>query len=255
MELKKLCGTLFVYNGIKQDYCFEEAIHSLRYVCDYCVILDAGSDDGTAEKLKQFEDDKSMVIYLTPDDWKSKQGREKLSYFTNICIRKAQELGYDYQFNLQADEVLHEDSKWDIREAISLGEEAYFVTRQNLWGDPYHKLCVPQSRKPVSTQIIRLTKTEYRSVDDAESVYAPASMDYINLINIFHMGFVRDKVKHLEKIRHIQDDVFLMDHDKRIDGMEKFDPWAFGFTEDDVSCIDTDLPIFVNKWAIERDIM
>ena len=86
MSKQSLGGTLFCYNGIKHDYCISEAINSLKALCDEIVLLDAGSDDGTAELMQSFADEKTKVICLPKEEWNRHQGREKLAYFTNIAI-------------------------------------------------------------------------------------------------------------------------------------------------------------------------
>lgn len=250
---KFLAGTLFVHNGLSQDYSYHAAIESLQALCDHVIVVDAGSNDGTYEDILTLKNDKTTIIRLTYEDWVNQRGREKLNYFTNVAIERAQEMGFEWQINLQADEVIHEDSFPYIRKAIELDEEAYLVTRINLWGSPYTMLNVPQRRKPVSTQICRLTKTNYRSVGDAESIGAPACPDFINKINFFHTGFVRDRVKHIQKIKHIQRDVFLIDYDKRADISDTFNPWQWGFDRSDVVPIEGTLPKFVEQWAKQRD--
>ena len=111
-------------------------------------------------------------------------------------------------------------------------------------------LNVPQNRKPCSTCVNRLAKSHYRSVDDGENVATNgASLDFINLIEIFHMGFVRDSEKHIAKIKEIQGNIFGMDYDKRADLKPEFDWKDWGFTHDDLIHIPKPLPVYLYKWV------
>lgn len=250
---KKLAGILFIRNGVLLDYCFEEAIKSLQAFCDIVIVVEAGSTDDTFEKIESIQDEKTIILRCNKEMWEEKKGREKLSYFTNIGIDYAERNGYEYIFNLQGDEVTHEDSFKYIKQAVNLSEEGYLISRINLWGSSKKMLNVPQNRKPVSTVICRLAKSNYRSYDDAESINCPASLDFINKIEIFHMGFVRDKTKHIEKIKEIQGNIFQMDVDKRAVESNEFKAWDWGFTKDDVIPIEKELPIFIKGWATKRD--
>ena len=248
-----LGGSLFVFNSISQDYCLSEAVASLKYLCDNVVILDAGSDDGTADMVKSFEDEKTQVILLPNSMWHSQQGREKLSYFTNIAINA---LDMDWNINLQADEAIHEGCFDTIRKAIEEpNAEGYWVSRINLWGNSQHYLDVPDERKPVGDKIIRLCKTKYQSIDDAQSIHCPnADWKFVDDIKIYHMGFIRNKYIHCKKIKHMLVDVFQMgENDKKVDAMEGvFDPWVH-FSKEDVKPIQEPLPVFVQEWAKKRD--
>lgn len=249
-----LAGTLIVYNGIKSDYCFVEAVNSLKDACDLVIIVDCGSSDGTQSILATLIDSKTKIINFSTEEWFRQQGREKLAYFTNKAIKEAKREGFEWQFNLQADEVIHEDSIPFIRAAIEKNNEGYWVRRINLWGNSQYQLNVPIERMPVSPQIIRLCKTNYLSIDDAESINCPASIDFFNEIRIYHMGFVRDKFKHIEKIKHIQKDIFLMDYDKRVDSMPQgFEPLSMGFSRQDLIPIEEKLPKYIREWAAVRD--
>lgn len=248
-----LGGSTFVYNGIKQDYCFLETLDCLATLCDEVSIC-YGGDDGTLEAVDSWIKTKKQArvigIKFSKEEWDGQKGREKLSYFSNKAIEK---LSTDWNIYIQADEVLSERSFEFVREAIKKDAPAFLVTRHNLWGSPLTMLNVPQERKPCSTEVIRLARVEYRCVGDAESLgnMPYCSDEFLSHIRIFHMGFVRNPVKHLEKIRHIQDEVFLIDHDKRIDGMEKFDPFVF-FSTEDLIPIPEPLPIFIQEWAKQR---
>lgn len=250
-----LAGTLFVYNGKSQDYCFMEAIASLREFCDYVVVCDAGSDDGTLEEIISVygEHGQTSIIACDKSEWDAKRGKEKLNFFTNKAIEMAEMMGFDYQFNLQADEIVHEKSYDAIWDAIATGDEAFQSRRVNLWGSPYTQLrVVPPKQLPCSEVILRLAKTKYRSQGDAESLAAhTARTDFIEKIRMYHMGFVRDKKIHVEKIRHVQKDVFLVEPDKKLEGMEVFDPWRW-FERTDVVPITESLPQIIQKWAADR---
>lgn len=246
-----LGGATFIYNGEQQDYCWRETIDCLLELCDQVVVCDAGSTDGTQQLILERYSGKVDIISMLPEQWNMQQGREKLSHFSNIAIRH---LNTDWFFYLQADEIIHENSFDFIREAITFDNiDGYLVRRHNLWRDPLHRLNVPQERKPCSTEVIRLARRGHYCVGDAESLAVNNVHTYgdINNMEIFHMGFVRDKKKHLEKIRHMQDEVFLIEHDKRIDGMETFNSYAW-FDDNDIVPIGKPLPRFIQQWSRDR---
>lgn len=250
---KKLAGVIFVHNAISQDYCYKQAIQSLLSFCDHVFILDAGSTDGTMQKIKEYVPRETITVILTTNDtWEAQKGKEKLSYFTNMAIESAQRAGYEYVFSLQADEILHEKSYAAVRKAVEEGEEAYAVSRINLWGSPFHKLIVPQEKKPCSTTIVRLAKSSYRAYDDAESLNSRASLKFHDEIRIYHMGFVRKREVMVNKIKHMQEKVFGMDSDPKLKGMVIFDPWKWFSKEEDVELINEPLPEVIKGWAEAR---
>lgn len=248
----KLAGTLFVFNGHKFDYCFMEAIKCLIEFCDYVIVV-AGGDDGTYENVCTLSGENIKIIKITQEEWDAHHGKEKLSYFTNIAIQEADRMGFEYQFNLQADEIVHEKSYGEIRKAVGLGANAYFCTRINLWESPYLKLNVPQERKPCSTEIVRLAKVCYRSYDDAENIAAhDPDVYFLNGIRIYHMGFVRKQEVMKSKIINMQCNVFGMaDYDKKLDQSDTFNPKLW-FDGDDLEVIDEPLPKIIQEWAKQR---
>lgn len=252
---KKLAGTLFIRNGIEHDYCFVEATKCLTEFCDHVFVVDAGSDDGTKEVLLKMNPDKITLIFR--NDWEEVKGKEKLNFFTNIAIKKAQEEGYEYQFNLQADEIISEKSYAEIRKAISDGDEGYMCKRINLWASPYMQLDVPLNRMPCSTSIVRLAKTKYRSYDDAENVGVPLVNTYFEGgIRIYHMGFVRKREVMKSKIINMQCNVFGMEHyDAKLDQAEIFNPDLWFNPQTDLRPIDEPLPKLIQQWAKERLVL
>lgn len=249
-----LGGTLFIYNGKSQDYCYMEAIKCLKDLCDVVVVVDAGSTDSTQDDLATINGGNCGVTYLDGKEWSEQKGKEKLNYFSNVALDILTGCAHiDYFCNLQGDEIIHEDSFPFIRQAMETGAEGFLTRRHNLWRDPYHQLNVVQSRKPCSTEIIRLAKPTHRSVGDAESLECqPFNLEFLDKIEIYHMGFVRNPFIMKKKIIHMQEEVFQMgQHDKKLDLAENFQPMDY-FNEDDLIQIKKPLPKYVQKWAADR---
>ena len=132
------------------------------------------------------------------------------------------------------------------------GQEAYVMNRYNLFKDPFHMLNVDQDRKPCSTEVVRLARAYRRSYGDGEHLQCATVSVYkkLNAIEIFHLGFVRDQVKMVPKVKHMLTEVFKMDMDKRVDE-DRF-RWEKFFKEEDLMPIPKPLPKYVQKWAEER---
>ena len=250
--MKKIAGVAFIRLGVKLGYCFESSINSMKACCDHVFVtyIESG-EDNTLEVLKGMVDEKLTILICTDEQWQQHKGKEKISFFQNTSIDYAKKAGYEYVLLVQCDESIHEDSIPHIKQAIELGEESYYVTRHNMWADAEHMLNVPQSRKPVSTVVNRLAKAKYYSYDDGESLYAPANPDFINKIEIFHVGFIRDNKKHIAKIKEIQQNIFQIEYDKRADLKEEFDWKDWGFTDADLVPIHKPLPIYLKDWILK----
>lgn len=246
--MARLGGTLMIRNGIEWDYCFIESIKCLQEFCDEVVVVDAGSTDGTLEAIHEISDKKTTIISLSPNEWANVHGKEKLSIFTNVAIKA---LDTEYNFNLQADEILDPSSYGVVRKAVEQGGESYFCSRINLWSSPYKMLNVHHSRKPCSTEIVRLAKSNYLSYDDAESLLVgEVNFEYLHGIRIIHYGFIRKKEIHPQKIRHMQAEVFQVGVDPKLKGMDVFesDKW---FTDEDLIDFNSH-PKIMQEWIKTR---
>lgn len=260
-----LGGASMIWNGIKQDYHIIETLDCLYELCDE-VSVSAGGDDGTWDLVYKWaldHSDRKIHLYrIGEHDWIGQVGREKLSYFSNIAIEA---LTTDWFIYVQADECLHEQDFTTIRNAVneanyvvSLGDnqiDALMVRRLNLWKTPLQMLNVEQARKPVSTEVIRLCRKHCRCIDDAESCAANNVVIYgdIDDIQIWHTGFVRDPVKHLEKIRHMQTEVFLWgDFDVKAKDCTEFQPDRWFDPEKDLIPVPHPLPKYIKQWTRER---
>lgn len=247
---KKLGGIVFCIDPIKYDYSIKESIECLAELCDNVIVLDAGSEDGSIELLKSLESEKVKLICLDRGQhWDKIRGREKLSFFQNMALEY---LDTDYYYLQQADECTSEDSFPAIREAMESDHEAFMITRHNLWGDCNHILNVEPDRQPCSTQVIRLAKTTYPSYDDGESVGCwNVCMDWVDKIIMYHYGFVRKKEVMKEKIINMQERVFEIDHDKKLDGMEVFDYRAW-HDDNSLAPMQATHPKFMQEWIKTR---
>lgn len=253
--MKSLSGTLMVYNGQKFDYCYKEAIQCLLAFCDKVIVVAGGEDETFTDCVFMFteHEEKLEVLKISKEQWDEQTGKEKLNYFTNIAIQRAEELGYEYQFNLQADEIVHESSYAAIRKVIESNVEGFMCKRINLWKDCNHQLNVPQNRLPCSSEIIRLAKTKYRSCGDAESLDVPdVNQNYTNLIEIWHYGFVRKKEVMKAKVLNMQEAVFGIDHDPKLDQSEIFNPDLWFNPAKDLKPIKGEHPLIMKEWIKTR---
>jgi len=255
--MNTVCGVQMVRNGIKYDYCFEESIQSMLECCNHVVVAYVDSEDDTLSVLKKMVDNnpnKMTVMMLTEADWNFYQDKNRLSYITNAAIQMADKMGFTYVLSVQSDEVIHEDSYDAIRKAVAEGRhEAYICTRINLWKTPYLELNVPEERLPCSKFVARLAKACYRAYDDAESLFAPVSFDYVDHIVMYHMGFVRKKEVMKAKIINMQCGVFGMaDYDPKLNECEVFNPDLWFDEARDLKPIEGELPSVIKEWAYDR---
>lgn len=247
---RSLGGFLFIKDGDLYDYSYRESILSLLEFCDQVSVVVVESEDNTVEVVSDMAlgDGRLVLTYIPLTLWNEKQGKEKLAYFQNIA---ASHLETDYQYLQQADEITHESCYNTIKQAMRTDQDGFLISRINLWKDPYHRLDVPHNRKPCSTEVIRLTKTGCPTYGDGESIDAQAQDWFCHSIRMYHMGYVRKREIHPNKIREMQGNIFQCGVDHKLDGMEVFDSTKW-FTDEDLKPIDEPLPRIIQKWALER---
>lgn len=268
---KTLTGCIFIRNAVEYGYPIRESIDSLLYTCDKVIVLDAGSNDGTVSMITSHLANKgigvnyvfdiqkgrsslvnsSKVDLILLDDklWGMIEGKEKLSYFQNIALKYVET---DYALLLQGDEILHEESKSWIYEALNEGSMGYHVRRINLWGTPDHELNVEEERMPCSSIVLRIAVRGALSYGDGESIEMyPVSDNYIDKINIIHYGFVRERRLMIPKIINMQKNVFCVEPDSKLSGMTIFNPYAW-FSKEELKPIEISHSRFIESWVEER---
>jgi glycosyltransferase involved in cell wall biosynthesis len=94
----------FLYNGEKYDYPWRESLESVYPVADEIVVAECHSTDDTWEKLQEFASTRPK-IRLIRHDWVTHFS--ELSKIGNACVP---EMSSEWVTQIQADEVLHENS-------------------------------------------------------------------------------------------------------------------------------------------------
>lgn len=203
--MPSLGGSIFIRNAIELDYCIEEAILSLVQICDEVVVGDAQSTDDTLSILKELEREHSNLTVIDGLDWECADDYKRLAILAN---QVKSHLNTDWHFMLQADEVLHENSYDKIKALIKhRGPDGYMCRRYNFYGDidRYIRFDIVNNTKPCSDRIMRLAKTDCNVYGDAESIQIPrCNVEYVDGINIFHYGMVRDKRIFVDKVIDMQ---------------------------------------------------
>jgi len=98
----KISGFTIVRNAIKYQYPVLESIRSILPICDEFIINIGDSEDGTEDLILSIKDPKIRII---ENAWDFSQGKEVLSYQTNLALKECRG---DWAFYLQSDEVVHE---------------------------------------------------------------------------------------------------------------------------------------------------
>lgn len=202
---KKLGGSIFVRNAIRYDYCILEAISSLEALCDEVAVLDCYSDDGTTDMVADHCRGMSKVHFMTNGNWDCADDYKKLAKLANAVAGK---LSSEWNFMLQADEVIHENSFDTVRRLIETKDnktKAYAVRRLNLFGSPDRHIRFDLPHKPCSDRPSRLGRKGIEAAGDGESfVNSGINTKHIDEITIFHYGYVRENQKNLQKAIDMQ---------------------------------------------------
>lgn len=248
--MPSLGAITWVRNNMLYDYHVAETVECLKELADAVVVLDAGSNDGTDALVESLQDKKTRAVLLAQETWDGIHGREKLATMQNIALGF---LDTEYYILCQADEIIHEDSFAAIREAIETGHQGFYCSRINFWKDANHILDVPHNRKPCSTEIVRLARTDCFSYGDGESIAVDkADQQFLNQIRIMHYGFVRKKEVMIQKIKNMQLNVFeLGAADPKMNDMDVFD-WSAWFSEKDLGKFNEQHPKFIREWIKTR---
>lgn len=225
-----LGGTICIRNGIKQEYCFQEAIRSLLPVCDEIVVCDGESSDSTWDLLQ---------------DWASKEPKLKLcvyqwphpvadvDFYVKWLNYAREHQRTDYHIHLDADEVLGEECYSEV-EAFKLNTKpsnrvSLWCHRHNFWQDAQHM--IPPGHC-LSHRVVRVAPTGLWLPSDgavglaAQHGHAVISMAKPSGLTLYHYGFLRRKAAYFEKSRALHTMFFGgMTDPRMLDVEDKLGQW------------------------------
>lgn len=114
---QRISGYTTTYNCFKGGYPFRESIVSMLGFCDEIVVVDAGSEDGTLDALREMQErDSRIVLHVQKRDWSDPRsavfdGQQK-ALARAICTG-------DFCWQQDSDEVVHENDYQKIRDMVS----------------------------------------------------------------------------------------------------------------------------------------
>lgn len=177
-------GFIFLHNGVASDYCFEHAIESLAFACDRVIAADCESTDGTLQRLreiqKRFPHVEIVSLPWTPSPW----GR----WLRDLGNTLRSQLGTDWWFHLQWDEVIDPAEAPLVRSLIRHSANSFQFERFNFWASPH--LITPTGRV-CGNHVVRLARIDIPLAGDCEGAM-PTSTTVKTSVPIWHYGFMRN---------------------------------------------------------------
>lgn len=110
---------MFIRNGDYYDYPFREALYSALPVADKIVVCECFSDkDNTFEELQKIQAQHPGKIEIVQQNWVDMSAKRPFEQLSTLGNYAAMFLDTDWKWQLQADEVIHEDSYEEIRRVL-----------------------------------------------------------------------------------------------------------------------------------------
>jgi len=202
----KVSGFTFCRNAVRYDYPVVESIRSILPIVDEFIVNVGRCADGTLELIRSIGDPKIRIVESVWDETLQKDG---LIYSQQTNIALAHCTG-DWAFYLQADEVIHEDDRPRIVDAMRTyhrrPEVKGLIFRYlHFYGD-YHSVNPWFYHRAV--RIVR-NNGEVESCGDAVGFHFKATGQYLqsgprqwlapSSGRVFHYGWVKDPKTMLAK--------------------------------------------------------
>lgn len=199
-----LGGLICIRNGNLLDYTWRESIKSLLPVCDRVFVCDADSQDGTLEELQDWAE-KEPKLRITHYPWPNPKG--DADFWVKWINAGRVQMDTDYQLQLDADEVLSEDSYPAVLQFKEIAGRAprfsVWCHRLNFWKDPFH--LIPHGHC-CGHRVVRFgPQAVWMPSDGPHPLGAPmVNMAVDSGIQIFHYGFLRDRAAFFRKAKALQ---------------------------------------------------
>ena len=214
MDLTSTVGAYTTtYNCISQGYPFEECIQSLLANFDDVVVVDAGSTDGTWERLQEIE---GIRAYQHTVDFNHPRWAIHSDGDLKTIARKY--LDTDWCWQMDVDEIIYENQRPQIQKLLQIAPKSFDILSLPVveyWGSTGKvRIDVNPWKWRLSRNIEGLVHgipTDLRKKDEDGNVYAEKGTDSCDYINeethkrIPHVNFY-DKSAHEVRIKAIQGD-------------------------------------------------
>ena len=214
MDLTSTVGAYTTtYNCISQGYPFEECILSMKQNFDEVIVVDAGSTDGTWERLQEIE---GIRAYQHPVDFD--HPRWAIHSDGDLKTIARGYLDTDWCWQMDVDEVLHQNEREKIQKLLQVAPKAYDIISLPVveyWGSTGKvRMDVNPWKWRLSRNIegfIHGIPAELRKIDDNGDLYADKGTDSCDYVNsetfgrLPHVNFY-DKNVHAARVKGLQGD-------------------------------------------------
>lgn len=135
----KISGFSYVRNGFDYGVPFLEAYQSILPICDEFIVTVGEGNDGTKQAIQQLNDPKIKIID-TVWDMSLRANGKIFAQQTNLALDA---ITGDWAFHIQADEVIHENDIYKIKEAVVQNDhdkrvEGFILPFIHFWGGYDH---------------------------------------------------------------------------------------------------------------------
>ncbi len=254
-----ISGHMIVKNGVKYDYPFLQSCESILPICKEFVFVEGEGDDGTYEAILEFQK-RYRRVRIIRRPWQ-KQHYSILSDLTNVAIEDCK---CDYHFQIQADEVVHEQYLKTISDVVNRNNFDFMELGVLHFYGSFRKVYKPNVFYDHFIRLARRsTYPQLRSYDDAMSLGCPDfdSSRLVKLsrhdIKVHHYGYVRKPMalinKQDEAIKWwgIQERDHLFQHaldTGRVD-------WGVKHTPDRLDDYTDEHPGVLREWIADRELI
>lgn len=250
--MSTLAGLICCRNTESLDYCWREAGQSLLAVCDELVIADCDSDDGTRQIMNEWAD-REPRITLCNFAWTAPSHTNVWWLdFLNFARQHAKS---EMVFQLDADEILHDNSLALVRKAAD-AKQCLRCRRLNFWSNAQslvpHGVCC-------GYEVVRMGPSNQALPSDYDDGRAKdtCAQAVMSDVQIMHYGFLRKRKAFFDCAR-VKQHIWTGSYDPRLEAAEKFDgPWATmpGITgwEDKLVPFTGTHPEIIKPWLRERN--
>lgn len=222
-----ISGYTTTYNCINNQYPFEKCIKSMTQFCTEVIVLDAGSNDGTWEKLEELAKVDSKIklhkhiVDFSQDDFAYESDGMQKARARKLCSS-------DFCWQMDSDEIVHEKDSNKIIELcknMPKGIEIVSLPVVEYWGGPAKVRCDIQPWKwRLSRNLPHITHgipKELRRYDQQGKLYPAEGTDGCEMIH----AETGDRLNHITFHTHETEKIRLQALSGDLVSLKKYQDW------------------------------